>query len=67
MSKKLLGERQIGEKVYEAGTIFSDEEAAATGLPATDFVGASTNDVSAPTQTVVAPTDPEAEVDAQGA
>lgn len=65
MSKKLLGTRSIGDKDYEAGTIFSDEEAAATGLPASDFV-----EVKAPAPapepkpTPTAKPDADAEIDA---
>ena len=37
MAKKLLGERIVGDVEYKAGTIMTDDEATATGLPATDF------------------------------
>lgn len=66
MSKKLLGERQIGETVYEAGAIFSDEEAAATGLPVTDFANVTVEAAAAPVkETAAAPEDTDADVDVQ--
>lgn len=66
MAKKLLGERQIGDKVYNSGQIISDEEFVASGLSATD-VAAVQGAVAAPVdeKTPEAQTDIDAEVDAQ--
>ena len=66
MSKKLLGERQVGDTIYSAGQIFTDEDAAATGLPASDFAEVK---AAAPAPTSkpapVAAPDKDAEIDAQ--
>ena len=66
MSKKLLGTRYVGDAEYLAGCILTDEEAAATGLPASDFAEVAPEPVAVepePTPTVQA--DKEAEIDAQ--
>lgn len=66
MSKKLLGDRHIGEKSYESGQILSDEEFAASGLVESDV-----QDVPAPAvapaeqATPAVPADADADVDAQ--
>lgn len=68
MSKKLLGERQIGEVVYTAGQIISDEDFAKSGLSESDVQNVSETAAAAPAQeTVAAPADADAEVDAQAA
>lgn len=66
MAKKLLGERQIGEKVYEAGTILTDEDFAASGLKDSDVVNVA-GQASAPAaqETAAAPKDADADLDAQ--
>ena len=67
MSKKLLGERQIGDVVYTAGQIISDDEFAASGLLAVDVVNVSET-AAGPVvaqETVVAPADVHADLDTQ--
>lgn len=67
MAKKLLGERQIGDVVYEKGQILSDEDFAKSGLSESDVQTVNTSaSASAPAQeTAAAPADKDAEVDAQ--
>lgn len=66
MAKKLLGERQLGEKVYTAGQILTEEEFAASGLSESDVtpVGDAPAPVAAQ-ETAVAPADGDADVDTQ--
>lgn len=65
MAKKLLGERQIGDAVYTAGQILSDEEFAKSGLTESDVatVAAPTTAAAAPVETAAAPADKDAELD----
>lgn len=48
MAKKLLGDRNVGDKLYVAGSIITDEEAASVGFDASDV--ADVNDSAAPVQ-----------------
>lgn len=65
MSKKLLGERQIGDVVYTAGQIITDEEFAKSGLNASDVVnsGDAATAVAAAQETPAAPVDTDAALD----
>ena len=49
MSKKLLGNRTVGDKEYLLGQVISDEEATAVGFDASDVSNASDVEVKAET------------------
>lgn len=67
MAKKLLGERQIGDVVYNAGQILTDEDFAKSGLQESDvrIVNEAADAPVAAQETAAAPADKDAEVDAQ--
>lgn len=67
MAKKLLGERQIGDAVYTAGQIISDEVFAKSGLKESDVVtvNAASPEAAVAQATPVAPVDKDAAIDAQ--
>lgn len=66
MSKKLLGTRIVGDHEYLAGTVMTDEEAQATGLPAEDFTEVTPEpEAPAAEPTPTAEADADAEIDAQ--
>jgi hypothetical protein len=59
MAKKLLGDRTVGDVEYRGSTVMTDDEATATGLPATDFA-----DIKSPAAAAQAKPTPEAKPDA---
>lgn len=67
MSKKLIGNRSVGDKDFEKGQVISDEEFAASGLDAADVVDTAEEAPAAPVEeaTPVAEVDKDAEIDAQ--
>lgn len=67
MSKKLIGDRSIGDFDFVKDQVISDEEFAASGLEASDVVEVSEEATAAPVEeaTPVAPADEAAEIDAQ--
>lgn len=67
MSKKLVGNRSVGDLDFVAGQVISDEEFAASGLEASDVVESGEAPVvaTAPAEeTPAAPVDADAEIDA---